>query len=278
MTDIAGKIVLITGGAMGIGRELARLCVKEGARLVLVDIVRSDLEKTAQELRTAGGQVTTYVCDISKREAVDDTVAKIKKDPGAPDILINNAGVLYGGDFLAMPEDLLRKTMDINIMAHMWTMRAFLPGMIARGTGHVVNIASAAGLFGVPELAAYCASKHAVIGLTDAVRLEMKKQRHRGIRFTTVCPSFVNTTLVTGVSAPRFTPMLSPQAIAEKIVEAVKRDKVTVIAPSSVNLVPILKALLPSRAFDWVTGFLRVHRSMDAWTGKGGKEGSVLQS
>ena len=268
MKNISGKIVLITGGAMGIGRELAFRFSNDKARLVLIDIVREELEKTAGELRKAGGDIHTYICDVSNRDNIYAMAEKVKKEVGRVDILVNNAGVLFSGEFLTMPDAHLQKTMDINILAHFWTMKAFLPDMVAKNEGHVVNISSAAGLIGVAGLAVYCASKHAVVGLTDSVRLELEKKNIRGVRFTTICPSFINTGLVTGVTAPRLVPLLSVEEIADKIYNAIKKDKIVLMEPLFVKFIPLMKALTARSVFDFFGKLLGVHTATDTLKGR----------
>ncbi len=270
MKNIAGKVVLITGGAMGIGRGLARHFLKDGARLVLVDINRGELERAAAEMRKDGGEVHTYLCDVSRRDNVYSMAGRVKKDVGPVDVLVNNAGVLFGGDFLALHDDHLQKTIDINLMAYMWMMKAFLPDMAAKNEGHVINIASAAGLFSIPGLSVYSASKHAVVGLTDAVRMEMKKKGKSGVRFTTICPSFINTALVTGVTMPKRERLLSVGEITDKIYAAVKRDAIILKEPFTVRLASVLKVFIPPSLFDRMVEKLGWFTTMDTWKGHNG--------
>lgn len=175
MKSVKGKIVLITGGALGMGKELAKMFAKDGARIVLWDLRQADLDATAAELKGMGADVHTYICNVTNRQMVYDTAAKVKKEVGIVDILDNNAGVVFGGRFFNVPDEKLFKTMDVNVNGVMWCTKAFVPDMIKRNDGHIIMMASAAGLIGVPGLAVYCASKHAVVGLSDAIRGEINR-------------------------------------------------------------------------------------------------------
>ena len=269
MKDINNKKVLITGAAMGMGRALASRFVKDKATVVLIDINSNALKDAASQLREAGGVVHTYVCDVTDRTKVYEMADQIKKDVGTIDILVNNAGVVIGGHFLDVEDKDIQKTMDVNIMAYMWMTKAFLPGMIEKKKGHIVNIASAAGLLGVPGLSSYCASKHAVVGFTESLRLEMLKDESlTDIHFTTVCPSYVATGMFEGVKPPRGTKWLTTEEMADKIYKAMKTDKIVLTVPFLVKLIPVLKTILPSSLFDIAQRLLRVDTSMDAWTGR----------
>ncbi len=149
----------------------------------------------------------------------------------------------------------------------MWCTRAFLPGMIARGSGHIVMMASAAGLLGVPGMAAYAASKHAVIGLGESIRLELRKQGHSKIGISIICPGFVKTGMFEGVAPPLLTPWLEPDFIADKIYEGVLKDRLYIREPFMIKLIPALKGFLIPRALDWVGDLLAMDKTMDRWKG-----------
>lgn len=203
MKEIEGKNVLITGGAMGMGRALATRFLQDKANVILIDINSDVLEETVSELRKLGSEVHTYVCDVVYRTKVYEMANQIHTEIGPIDILVNNAGVVIGGHFMDIADKDLQKTMDVNIMSYMWMTKAFLPDMIDKKNGHIVNIASAAGFLGVPGLSSYCASKHAVVGFTESLRLELKKDESLSdIHFTTVCPSYVATGMFEGVKPP----------------------------------------------------------------------------
>jgi all-trans-retinol dehydrogenase (NAD+) len=265
--EAEGRVVLITGGAGGIGKALAARFLKAGARVVLWDREAAALDAACGEL-SALGSVRGYALDITDRRKVGETAALVEREVGTVDILDNNAGVVHGADFLTCPEEKLLQTIEVNVNAVMWCTRAFLPGMIRKGRGHVVMMASASGLLGVPGMAAYSASKHAVIGLAESIRLELRKQGHRGIGMTIVCPSFVSTGMFEGTKPPLLAPWLSPDALAGKIFDAVSKDRRYVLEPFMVKLVPLLKGLGSAALLDWMGDVLGMHSAMDRWTGR----------
>jgi len=268
MKDVKGKVVLITGAAMGMGKGLAELFGRDGARLVLWDLNGPELEKTAGQLKQAGIEVHTYLCDITNRAQVHERADQVHKEVGPVDVLVNNAGVVFGGELLKVPEEKIERTLQVNLLAYFWVTRAFLPDMVAKRAGHVVNLASAAGLMGVADLTAYCASKFGVIGFSESLRLEMRRAKLKDIKFTIVCPSYVSTGMFEGVQPPLFSAFLPPVVMVHKIYNAVKKDRVWVMEPASVKIMPFLKAVTHQSILDWVSDMLGVNRSMQNWTGR----------
>jgi len=268
MKSVKGKLVLITGGAMGMGREVAKLFARDGARLVLWDLRKDDLDKTAAEIKALGAEVRTYLCDVTRREMVYETAEKVRKEAGEIDILDNNAGIVYAGPFLQVPDDKLLKTIEVNINGILWCTKAFLPGMLKRNDGHIIMMASAAGLIGVGGVAVYCATKHAVVGFTDALRSELKRQAIYGVKFTIVCPSFVQTGMFEGVKAPMFTPWLTTEVMARKIYHGCLKEKPYVREPFLVKTIPLLKAISRTALLDKVGILLGMDNAVDAWRGR----------
>jgi len=172
--DLSGKIAVITGAAMGIGLATARRLVRAGCAVAIWDINEAALESACTELRGMGGKVLGQLCDICDQAAVQACAERTVRELGPVDILINNAGYVRGGDLLDVPEDTLAKTVEVNLTSLLYTTRTFLPGMYERNLGHVVNISSAAGILGVPGMAAYSAAKWGVWGLTESLRHELE--------------------------------------------------------------------------------------------------------
>lgn len=268
MKDLSGMNVLVTGGALGMGRSMARLFLREGCRVAIVDIRASELEQAAAEL-SMWGEVHPYICDISDREAVYDLARRVEDELGDVDILVNNAGIVNSSPFLEKPDEVIEKTVRVNLMAHFWTMKAFLPGMVRRGEGHVVNMASAGGLLGVPYITDYCATKFAVVGLTESLRQEFKLRGLRRIRFTYVCPNTVATGMFAGATPVRFTRLLSPDEVAEKILAGIKRNRSFIGVPWSVYLVPVTKALTPIPLLDLFNRIMGIATSSEHTVGRG---------
>jgi len=275
MTVLAGKNVLITGAANGIGRLLAEKIAAENAHVILWDVDGKALRNLSQQLKSLGHRSSSYLCDVGDREAVYGRAERVLEQHGSVDVLINNAGIVTGKLFLAASDEEVERTFRINSLALFWITRAFLPSMVARNTGHIVTVASAGGLVGAPRLTDYCASKFAAVGFDEALRLEMQHLGYR-IRTTVVCPFYIDTGMFTGVKT-RFSwllPILEPEYAANRILKAIKDNRRRLIMPRFVGLTPPLR-LLPASWFDAVVGFFGVSRSMDGFVGR---EGELLKA
>jgi all-trans-retinol dehydrogenase (NAD+) len=270
MSEIAGRHVLITGGASGIGQLMAKKLAALGGRLSLWDIQRDNLDKVVAELQVAGREPARgFFCDVSKRENVYRVAEETTAAAGAVDILINNAGVVSGRRILDLPDEKIEATFAINTLSLFWTAKAFLPQMIERRCGHIVTIASASALIGVPKLADYAASKWAAMGFDESLRGELRTIAP-AIRTTVVCPYYIDTGMFHGVKSrfPLLLPILNENTVAERIVSAIQRDKRRLMMPPLVHLVPLMR-ILPVGAFDWLVSFLGVNASMDEFKGRG---------
>lgn len=265
--DVKGKVFLVTGGAMGMGRAVAERFARDGARVVLWDLNESELDKTVRQMRERDWEVHSYVVDVTDRAQVYLTAEKVKKDVGTVDVVMNNAGIVRGGPFLEVPDEDHFATMDVNFNAYMWVTKAFLPEMMGRNEGHFINIASAAGLTCVPLLANYCASKAAVVNFTDSMAMEMRRLKARGVRFTVICPSYVQTGMFEGVKAPLVTPWMTTEDMADKIYDGYHRDKRMVAEPMMVKIVPFLRGVSPRIVYYIVSTWLGISRSMEEWRG-----------
>jgi len=274
MSEIAGRHVLVTGGASGIGRLMAKKLAALGGRLSIWDIDRENLDKVVAELNAGAGQPARgFLCDVSKRENVYRVADETKAAGGPVEILINNAGVVSGKPLLEIPDDKIEATFAVNVLALFWTTKTFLPHMIEHNCGHVVTIASASGLIGVAKLSDYAASKWAAIGFDESLRGELRKAAP-GVMTTVVCPFYIDTGMFHGVKS-RFSwllPVLKEEEVAERIVSAIKRDKRRLMMPAIVYTVPLMR-LLPVGVFDWLAAFLGVSASMDEFKGRAGSVG-----
>jgi len=260
--------ILITGASSGIGRLMAKAFGAEGALVILWGRERVALETVEKEFRESGMRCAAYPCDLARRDSSDAAARRVIRDHGAIDILINNAGVVSGRPLLEISDAEIAGTFDVNALAPIWTTRAFLPTMIERGRGHIVTIASAAGLIGVPRLTDYAASKHAVVGFDDALRAELRHLGHRQIRTTVVCSYFISTGLFEGASASSpLLPILTPEYAARQIVRAIRRGRRRLLLPRTVAVV-YLARLLPVPILDWIARALGVTRSMDGFRGR----------
>lgn len=190
----SGKKVLITGAGSGIGKATALQLAECGALLILSDLNRESLQQTADETRRLGASaVDTHIVDVSDWDDMQAMAGKVRKQHGALDILVNNAGVGMAGDFLSTTIEDWRWVLGINVMGVVHGCKLFAPDMVANGRGHIVNLASAAGYYAAPDMTAYSASKHAVMGLSEALRAEMSEQ---GVGVSAICPGVINTGIV----------------------------------------------------------------------------------
>jgi all-trans-retinol dehydrogenase (NAD+) len=270
MTTIGSRHVLVTGAASGIGRLVARKTAVLGATVTLWDIDKARLSEVTAEIAAAGGDVRGFTCDVSDRQAVARVAAETTAASGPVDILINNAGIVIGKFLLDLTDEQIERTFKVNALALFWVTRAFLPTMIERGHGHVVTLASAAGLLGAPKQTDYGASKHAAVGFDEALRLELRRLAP-GVMTTVVCPYYIDTGMFAGAKSrfPWLLPILKEEAVADRIVRAVQLNRRQVIMPLMVRSIPLMR-LLPVAVLDWVVDFLGVSASMDDFTGRGG--------
>lgn len=266
---VRGRICLITGGARGMGRLWAERFGADGARLALWDLDGAQLDTTAEELRREGYEVFTQVVDITDRARVYAAAEELREQYGLVELLVNNAGVVFGAPFLETPDEQLDLTIEVNLKAMMWVTKAFLPHMIEKGVGHVINVSSASGFIGVPYMPAYSSSKWGVIGLTESWRLEMAALGHKGIGFTLFCPSYVNTGMFDGVKAPFLVPILKPEEAIRRGYVGFRRGAYLIKEPLMVKFTPGLRELLPTPIFDLISETLGVTGSMKSWKGHG---------
>lgn len=267
MTELRGKVAVVTGAALGMGRSLTGLLLREGCRVGMVDIRERELEEAGEELSSLG-RVAAFVCDVSRRDKVYDLAGLVHEELGPVDILVNNAGIVRSDPFLEKPDDSIERTVAVNLLAYFWTMKAFLPDMVAKRAGHVVNMASAGGLLGVPYITDYCATKFAVVGLTEALRQEFKLRDLGNIRFTYVCPNTVATGMFEGARPVRGTRLLAPDEVTAKIVEGIKKNRSFIGVPASVYLIPLVKALAPIPVLDLFNRLMGIATSSETTVGR----------
>jgi all-trans-retinol dehydrogenase (NAD+) len=263
------RLVLVTGAARGLGLGMAREFAARGARLVLWDMDGATLAAAAAGLERDGLRVHTGVVDLTDRAAVEAAALRVLSEQGPVDVLVNNAGVVSGRPLLDLSDRDIERTFAVNTLALFWTTRAFLPAMIDRGFGHVVTVASAGGLVGIPRLVDYCASKFAAVGFDEALRTEMATAGHR-IGTTVVCPFYVDTGMFEGARTrvPWLLPVLRPDVVVRRTVRAVERGRRRVILPRFAYLAFPLR-LLPVAWFDRIMAWMGLTRSMEGFRGRG---------
>ncbi len=274
MKSVEGKNVLITGAAMGMGRLFAERAIAEQASaVVLLDVDETALNATLEELGADGAsEVTGYIVDISDADAVADTAAAVLDEVGRIDVLVNNAGVVRGNHYF-WETDLehdAKFTIDVNTLAPMYVAHAFLPGMIAASDEcRMLNLASAAGFTPNPRMAVYAASKWAVIGWSDSVRLELKQAGHDHVKVTTVCPYYTRTGMFDGASSAPLLPILEPGEVVDEAWKAMLAGRSFVVLPKTVMLSEMLKGVVPIDVRDFIADrVIGVYHTMDDFTGR----------
>ncbi|UCD85154.1 MAG: SDR family oxidoreductase [Deltaproteobacteria bacterium] len=253
-----GKNIIITGGSSGIGRGLALRLAKEGASLALVARDPERLSKTREEIisraSSPGPRVEFFSCDVTDDGKVRQTMDKIVDELGSPDYLFNSAGIIIVDYFENLHRDNFREIMDTNFFGTLHFIKAALPHFKKKGRGHIVNISSIAGMIGVFGYASYCASKYAVVGLTETLRAELKLQ---GIAIHLVLPPEVNTPMLTKVNQSRpienkmltrIMSVLSVDQVVDTVIKGVKRGRYLIIPGRRARLLGRMSQILPSVA------------------------------
>ena len=266
MKPLANKVVLITGGASGIGKIMARLLLERKARIVIWDIDQQKMNETVAELSDKG-DVVGYLVDISNVEEIRETAIKVKHEVGVVDVIINNAGIIVGKYFHEHNTGEICKTMEINAIAPMLVTQGFLDDMLHQNSGHICNIASSGGLISNPKMSVYSASKWSLIGWSDSLRLEMK-QLNKKVFVTTIMPYYINTGMFDGVQSR--IPILEPEAAALTIITAIEKNKRMVTMPGYIyRVTKLAQAVLPINLFDWFVGsVLGIYKTMEHFTGR----------
>jgi NADP-dependent 3-hydroxy acid dehydrogenase YdfG len=259
--DLKDKVVALTGAGSGIGRGTAMALVRQGARLALADINEDGLNETASMVAEAGGRVSTTILDVSSRQSVDDWCASAIEEHGQVDVVVNNAGVTLAATGADQNHEDVDWVMGINFWGVVYGTRAFLPHMLERDSGHIVNISSIFGLFGVPSQSAYCASKFAVRGYSDSIRAEL---RNTNVKVTVVHPGGIRTNIANSArfklqgeavppreefvaNANKLLARTEPADAGEKIVSAIQRDKARLLIGGDALVADIFQRLMPVR-------------------------------
>ncbi len=268
MSQIQGKIALITGGASGIGKLMGKeLLLKGLAKLIIWDVNEDLMKSTIDEFRAEGFDVDAYNVNVMDTQSVIATAKLLKEANTTIDLLINNAGIVVGKYFLDHTHADIDRTMGINSSALMHITTEFLPSMVQRKVGHIVNIASAAGMVSNPKMSVYVASKFSVVGWSDSLLLEMK-QAKTNVQITTVTPFYISTGMFDGVKS-NIVPIVRPEVAVKKIIRGIEKDLRFVRMPGIIYWVPFFKGILPASIFDIVIGnWFGMHRSMDEFKGR----------
>jgi len=255
--DLTDKVSIVTGGASGIGAACCRAFAQAGARVAVVDRNREGAGTVAAEI---GGLAVT--CDVGNEASVNDMVRAVEEGLGPVDVCFNNAGIATGGDVLSVPTEVWNEQWAVNVMAHVFAVRAVLPGMIERGSGYLLHTASMAGILTSHGNATYATTKHAVVGLAEWLSIT---HHHRGIRVSLLAPLGVRTPMLGDTSSPFATtvagPIREPEEVAQMVVDAIAEERFLILTD------PIAETWMGRKASDlerWLRGMRRVQEQIEA--------------
>lgn len=232
--DVSRDVVMITGAGHGMGKCLALQYAALGSTVVCVDINEKTNSETVAEVKRLGGNAFGFGLDVTNRAQILDVTKQIKEKVGVVTILVNNAGIMPTHPLLQQTEAEIRKTFEINVMAHFWLIQALLPDMIAKNRGRIVALSSIAGLVGFKNLVPYCGTKYAVRGIMEALAEELRADpRKPDIRFTSIYPYMVDTGLCKRPHTrfPELMKMVKPDEAAAAIIDAQRRGLVEASIP-----------------------------------------------
>jgi NAD(P)-dependent dehydrogenase (short-subunit alcohol dehydrogenase family) len=256
--ELADKVVVISGGASGIGRACARAMAGLGARVAVVDINEAGAAEVAREI---GAGAIAIGCDVADEAQVSEMVAKTEHSLGHVDILFNNAGVDTGGDPLVTPIEVWQQQWDINLMAHIYAIRAVLPSMLERGSGYILHTASMAGILTTHTNLTYAAIKHAVVGVAEWMSISY---HDKGIRTSLLAPLGVRTPMFDTESKFAMEaagPISEPEEVAQQVIDAIKEERFLILTD------PLAQVWMDRKAADlerWLVGMRRLQLKLEA--------------
>ncbi|MBT3217946.1 MAG: SDR family NAD(P)-dependent oxidoreductase [Proteobacteria bacterium] len=259
-----GQTAFVTGAAHGIGKAVGQALVEAGARVVFADCDEAGVQRAVEggvnrEIERARAEVL----DVSKEEAFFELVNRVESEWGPIDVLVNNAAVMDIVRFDGADRERIRQQLEVNLGGTLNGMAAVLPQMVARGSGHVVNMGSIAGQTAIPYVATYAATKNAIAALTEAIRSEL---RGTGVALTCILPGQVETRLLAGAGSPRLIPRATVEQVATATLKAIRNKPARVYVPGSLRFAAALPYVLPQFAVDAIARFLRsdtMYRSPD---------------
>jgi NAD(P)-dependent dehydrogenase (short-subunit alcohol dehydrogenase family) len=239
----AGKVIAITGAARGIGLATATVLRDSGARVAIGDVDESAVHAAGSRL----GLAVHRRLDVTDRQSFTDFLDSVETELGPLDVLVNNAGVIAVGSALVEADAATRRLLDVNVYGVILGTKLAAQRMLPRRRGHIINIASLGAVVPAPGIATYCATKHAVLGFTDTVRLE---NRGSGLHFSAVLPTLVNTDMIAGLSGLRGMRNAEPEDVARAVAALITKPKAREMVPRSLNAVRLAQKVMPLAAFE----------------------------
>ncbi len=255
--NYSGKVIVITGASSGIGKEAAKEFAKLHANIVLVSRDKNKLEETAKELSKYKTEILVFPCDVSQKDQVDKMSQSVLGKFGTIDVLVNNAGFGIYSTINDTKVEEIELQMATNYLGMVYCIKNFLPKMLEKKSGHIVNVASVAASFGIPAMASYCASKFAMLGFSESLYHELKGS---GVGITVLSPIMVRTNFFNHKSfnnMPRYTGSLSPNTVAKAVVRAASSPRLEIVVPEFVRIAIWFKQTLPYLINPIVGGIFR---------------------
>jgi NAD(P)-dependent dehydrogenase (short-subunit alcohol dehydrogenase family) len=253
--SLSGKVVAITGGARGIGKATATALVRKGCRVAIGDL---DLELAEETAAGLGGGTVALALDVTDRASFTAFVEETERQLGPVDVVVNNAGIMPVTALVDESDDSIHRQLDINVYGVIVGTQLAIERMRPRGSGHIVNIASQAGKTAIPGIATYSGTKHAVVGVCEAVKAEL---RGSGVEIHCVMPTVVNTELTAGVGQKLIKPV-EAEDVADEIVDALEVGRFDVYVPRSNAIMTRVSALLPRRAGEAIARLMKADKLM----------------
>ena len=238
--SVAEKVIAITGGARGIGLATATVLQGLGAAVAIGDIDRSAVKDAGSRL----GLKVARRLDVTERRSFADFLDTVENQLAPIDVLVNNAGVIAVGSAVDEADTVTQRLLEVNIYGVILGTKLAAQRMLPRRHGHIVNIASLSSVLPVEGIATYCATKHAVLGYTDAVRLE---NRRSGVHFSAILPTLVNTEMIAGVGHGKGARNAEPEGVARAVAGVIAKPKPRVFVPRSIGMVATAQRVMPLR-------------------------------
>ncbi|MEO7349103.1 MAG: SDR family NAD(P)-dependent oxidoreductase [Terrimesophilobacter sp.] len=254
--QLQGKVVAITGGARGIGLEIARACAAAGMKVMIGDLEDAAVQEAAAEL---GSHVCARTLDVRDTRDFAAFLAATEAEFGPLDVLVNNAGLLRMGPLVSAQPDDIRLQLEVNLAAVITGTQLALQRFVPRGTGHIVNMASSSSMIATANGAVYSATKYGVLGLSRAVRGEL---RGSDVHITAVMPGVIRTRMTTEFRSAFSVRTIEPAEVGKAVVRALRKGSAEVYVPREVGMQGLLFTVLPARASDWVKHLTRADRVM----------------